>query len=86
MQVAQNAAVENLNKTVATAGEPEPPWFISNGAAMRLLGVRTSTYWRLVREKRIIVIGKSRASKAYFPSIKAYASELLAEAQAEKAA
>ena len=84
MQVAQNAVVENLNKTVTTVGDPEPPWFISNGAAMRLLGVRTSTYWRIAREKKIIVIGKGRASKAYFPSIKAYASELLAEA--EKAA
>jgi len=82
MHAAPNVAVEKLNETVATVGEPEP-WFIANGAAMRLLGVRTSSYWRLVREKRIIVVGKGRASRASFDSIKRYANELLAQAESQ---
>jgi hypothetical protein len=69
-------------ETVATVGEPEP-WFIANGTAMRLLGVRTSTYWRLAREKRILIIGKGRSSRAYYPSLKEYKAALLAEAAAK---
>jgi hypothetical protein len=59
------------------------PWFITNNQAMRLLGIRVSTYWRLVRERRIITVGKGRASRASFKSIKAYAERRLAEAEAK---
>jgi hypothetical protein len=65
-----------------TAAELEQlePLFIKNAKAMKLLDVRPSLYWRMVRQKRFIVVGKGKASRAYFPSIKAYAEQLLAEA------
>jgi hypothetical protein len=75
-----------MNESIGTEGEIEP-LFITNTLAMRLLAIRVSTYWRLVREKRIVTVGKGRASRASFASIKAYAERRLAEAGAgEKAA
>jgi hypothetical protein len=75
-----------MKETVATEGQLEP-LFITNALAMRLLGRRTSSYWGLVRKGKILVVGKGRASRASFASVKKYAEKLLAEAGAgEKAA
>jgi hypothetical protein len=71
-----------MNETVAPEGELEP-LFIANSLAMRLLGVRTSTYWKLAREKKIVVVGEKRGSRAYYPSLKQYAAARLAEAEAK---
>ena len=69
-----------MNETVATEREPEP-WFVTNAKAMKLLAIRPSFYWRLAREKRILVVGKGRASRASFDSVKRYANELLSQAE-----
>jgi hypothetical protein len=63
--------------------QPEP-FFIPHKIGQRLLGVRSSYYWGLVRKKKIVSVRKGKASRASFPSIKAYAEELLAEAEIQE--
>jgi hypothetical protein len=66
---------------------PAPePFFIRHRTGQRMLAVRDSKYWALVRAGKITVVGKGRTSRATWASIKAYAAEVLAEAQAGKAA
>ena len=63
-------------------GELEP-LFIKNAQGMKLLGYRNSKYRALARAGKIIIVGEGRASRTYYPSIRAYAAELLAEAAAK---
>jgi hypothetical protein len=62
------------------------PIFIRHKTAQRMLAIRQSKYWKVVRSGKITTVGRSRTSRAHLPSIKAYAAELLAEAQADKVA
>jgi hypothetical protein len=75
-----------MNETATTEGELDEPWFVKNDHAMKLLAVRPSYYWGLVRQRKIIVVGKGRGSRASLSSLRAYAAELLAEATSGKAA
>jgi hypothetical protein len=68
-------------KHTETESEFAEPLFMRNGMAMQFLAIRTSTYWKLVREREIVVVGKGRSSRAYIPSLKRYAAKLLAEAE-----
>jgi hypothetical protein len=72
-----------MNETAATEGELGEPIFIKNALGKKLLGCGDSYYWGLARKKKIIIVGKGRGSRTYYPSIKAYAAELLAEAAAK---
>jgi hypothetical protein len=72
-----------MNETAATEGEFGEPIFIKNALGKKLLGCGDSYYWGLARKKKIIIVGKGRGSRTYYPSIKAYAAELLAEAAAK---
>jgi hypothetical protein len=66
--------------------DPLEPLFVVHKIGMRALAVTSSTYWKLVRLGKIQVVGRKRGSRASWASIKAYAAERLAAAQAEKAA
>jgi hypothetical protein len=62
------------------------PLLVRHADAQKLLGLGQSRYYKLIREKKIVAVGRGRMGRCYFPSIKAYVEGLLAEAEARKAA
>jgi hypothetical protein len=64
------------------------PLLLRHSDAQKILGLGQSRYYKLIREKKIVAVGRGRMGRCYFPSIKSYVEDLLAEAQAksEKAA
>jgi hypothetical protein len=54
--------------------------------AQAALACGASHYWRLVRKKKIQILGKGKAGRATAASIRAYVASLEAEAEAPKAA
>lgn len=62
------------------------PLLIRHGDAQKILGLGQSRYFKLIREKKIVVVGRGRMARAYYPSIQNYVAGLLAEAAARKAA
>lgn len=66
--------------------EAPEPFFVPHKVGRRVLGIQGSKYWSLVKSGRITAVGRGRTSRAYWPSIKQYAAEVLAEAQADKVA
>jgi len=68
-----------------TEDEPEP-LLVTHRGGQRALGVGPSHYWGLVRAGKIQVVGKGKAGRAFWPSIKGYVNELVTEAQKAKAA
>jgi hypothetical protein len=70
---------------VTTAIRPDEdelePIFIRHKTAMRLLAIRDAKYWQVVKAGKITTVGQVRSSRAYLPSVLAYAAEILAEAR-----
>jgi hypothetical protein len=66
---------------VTTAEDELKPIFVRHKTAQRMLAIRQSKYWKVVKAGKIITVGQARTSRAYLPSVLAYANELLAEAQ-----
>jgi hypothetical protein len=71
---------------VRSIEDPPEPFFVRHKIGQQALGVRESYYWQLVRAGKITVVGRGKTSRASWQSIKNYAAELLAEAQADKVA
>jgi hypothetical protein len=55
------------------------PLLLRHRDARAAIAVGQSFYWRLVRTKRIAVVGKGKAGRAIAASIRAYVAELEAE-------
>jgi hypothetical protein len=64
----------------------EGPLLVRHPEAQKLLGLGASAYFKLIREGRIQSVGKGKMSRAVYSSIRKYVSELVAEAEAGKAA
>jgi hypothetical protein len=62
------------------------PILLRHSDAQKILGLGQSRYYKLIREKKIVVVGRGRMARAYYPSIQNYVAGLLAEAEAGKAA
>jgi hypothetical protein len=74
--------------TAIMTAEPIPiePLLLRHVDAARVLGLGQSRYYKLIREGRIQSVGKGRMSRAVYSSIRKYVSDLVAEAEAPKAA
>jgi hypothetical protein len=67
-------------KNTGTEGELAEPIFIRNILGMKLLACGASKYFELARTGKIIIVGRGRMSRTYYPSIRKYAEQLLSEA------
>jgi hypothetical protein len=61
------------------------PLLAKHAEGQRMLGCGSAHYWRLVKERKIIAVGKGRASRILVPSIRAYVAELVENAPAVRA-
>jgi hypothetical protein len=55
------------------------PLLLRHGDAQRVLGLGASAYFKLIREKKLTVVGRGRMARCYYPSIRDYVSRMLAE-------
>jgi hypothetical protein len=68
-------------------GEDRPQrLLVKHRVAQEILDCGPSFYWRLVRNGQITVVGRGKAGRADYASIRSYVGSLLAAARAEKAA
>jgi hypothetical protein len=59
------------------------PLLLRHRDAQAAIAVGPSFYWRLVKIGKITVVGRRKAGRAVWSSVKAYAAELEAEKAAE---
>jgi hypothetical protein len=62
------------------------PLLVRHAEAMRMGDWGDSYYWGLVRAGKITKVGSGKAGRAYLPSVTRYIEQLLAEAEATRAA
>jgi hypothetical protein len=65
---------------MAQVEDTPEPFFVTHTTGKRVLAIRDAKYWALVRSGKITAVGRKRGSRAVWASIKAYAAEVLAEA------
>ena len=61
------------------------PLLVKHAVARRAIGVGQSYYWRLVRKGRIQTVGKLKAGRAVWSSVRSYVDELINEKEKEAA-
>jgi hypothetical protein len=72
-------------RTMEDGEDGPPPLLIKHRRAQQILDCGPSFYWGLVRAGQITVVGRGKAGRADYASIRSYVRSLLAEARAEKA-
>lgn len=56
------------------------PILLRHADAQKILGLGQSRYFKLIREKKLVAVGRGRMARCYYPSVKAYVAGLLEEA------